>query len=63
MRYYVRINPYKKGIRLHKIVLSAEDIIKNYYVGDSVLEVLKGVEFYLQEGQIISIVGVSGAGK
>ncbi len=45
------------------IVLKAENIIKNYYVGNSVLEVLKGVNIDLTEGNIIAIVGESGVGK
>ena len=48
---------------MNKVILSAEDIIKKYYIGDSVLEVLMGVNLDLHEGQVIAIVGESGAGK
>ncbi|HDY90227.1 MAG TPA: ABC transporter ATP-binding protein [bacterium] len=48
---------------MNKIILSAECITKNYYVGNTVLEVLKGVDLDLMEGQIIAIIGESGAGK
>ena len=46
-----------------KTVLSVKYITKNYYVGTTVLEVLKGVNLDLTKGQIIVIVGESGAGK
>ncbi len=48
---------------MNKVILSAENIVKKFYVGDSVLDVLKGVDLELLEGQIIAIMGESGAGK
>jgi len=48
---------------LNKVILRAENIKKKYYIGDSVLEVLMGVNLDLHEGQVIAIVGESGAGK
>ena len=41
------------------MIIKAENIHKSF---DS-LEVLKGIDFYAQEGEIISIMGASGAGK
>ena len=46
-----------------QVILAARGIKKNYYVGKTVLEVLKGVNLDLVEGQILAIVGESGAGK
>lgn len=53
----------REGKKLARIILTARGITKNYYMGGSVLEVLKGVELDLIEGQILAIVGASGAGK
>lgn len=48
---------------MSSIILTANDIRKNYTVGTSVLEVLQGVNLSLAEGEILAIVGESGAGK
>lgn len=37
--------------------------IKNYYKSFSGLEVLKGIDFSIEKGQIVSIIGPSGSGK
>lgn len=44
-------------------VLIAENIKKSFTVGEVVTEVLKGVDFSLQEGEFVAIVGESGSGK
>lgn len=41
------------------MIIKAENIHKSF----DTLEVLKGIDFYAQEGEIISIMGASGAGK
>ena len=48
---------------MEKVVLSARGITKDYYIGDLVLNVLKGVDLDLIEGRIVAVVGESGAGK
>tara|TARA_Y100001970_G_C14229545_1_gene857768 strand:+ start:458 stop:1135 length:678 start_codon:yes stop_codon:yes gene_type:complete len=48
---------------MDKIILEAKGIIKTYVNGESKLKVLDGVDFFLQEGKIITIVGKSGSGK
>ena len=48
---------------MSNIVLNAKYLTKNYYVGNSVLKVLRGISFDLIEGQIVAVVGESGAGK
>ena len=44
-------------------VLKAENIKKSFTVGEVVTEVLKGIDFELQEGEFVAIVGESGSGK
>jgi lipoprotein-releasing system ATP-binding protein len=44
-------------------VLEAKQIVKVYPQGATTLEVLKGIDLQLTEGQALSIVGSSGAGK
>ncbi len=44
-------------------VLRVEDIKKSFNIGKKKFEVLKGVSFSLNEGEIINIMGSSGSGK
>jgi lipoprotein-releasing system ATP-binding protein len=44
-------------------LLCATGIYKHYTLGDSDLEVLKGVDFAVARGEIVAIVGASGVGK
>ncbi len=44
-------------------ILKAEGIVKSYTMGATVLEVLKGVEIYVDTGEFVAIVGASGSGK
>tara|TARA_Y100001970_G_scaffold289890_1_gene421653 strand:+ start:3417 stop:4091 length:675 start_codon:yes stop_codon:yes gene_type:complete len=46
-----------------KIILDAKGIIKTYINGANKLKVLDGINFSLEEGEIITIVGKSGSGK
>lgn len=46
-----------------EIVLHAQDIRRTFQMGEKSLDVLKGVDFALYEGELASIVGSSGAGK
>ena len=45
--------------QLDKVVLSAKDVIKNY--GE--LEVLKGINLDIHQGEVVVIIGASGCGK
>ncbi len=45
------------------VVLSARGIEKSYYLGGRQLEILKGIDLDLFEGEILTIVGKSGTGK
>jgi lipoprotein-releasing system ATP-binding protein len=45
------------------ILLEARGITKSYKVGGSKLEVLRGVDIQVREGEILAILGTSGCGK
>jgi len=44
-------------------VLEVRDLRKTYRSGDATLEILRGVDFHLERGGFVSIVGQSGSGK
>jgi lipoprotein-releasing system ATP-binding protein len=44
-------------------VLEVRDLRKTYRSGDTTLEILRGVDFSLERGGFVSIVGQSGSGK
>ena len=44
-------------------VLEVRDLRKTYRSGDATLEILRGVDFSLERGGFVSIVGQSGSGK
>jgi len=46
-----------------KIVLEIQSLHKYYKSGESLLKVLRGIDFMLYEGEVVSIVGPSGSGK
>ena len=52
------------GIAERKVVLRAEMLHKEYLMGkELVLEVLKGIDMEVRQGEIVVIVGPSGSGK
>jgi len=44
-------------------LIETRQLRKNFYVGNTTIEVLKGIDFYIYPEEIVSIVGPSGAGK
>ena len=44
-------------------VIRAEDVFKNYRLGDLDVEVLKGVDLEVREGEYLALMGPSGSGK
>lgn len=48
---------------MNNLILEAQCVSKSYPMGNSRLEVLKGVDLKIQKGEAVCIVGSSGAGK
>lgn len=48
---------------MSKNILFIEDLYKSYDVGNSKLQVLKGINLSINEGEFVSIMGSSGSGK
>ncbi|MBW8001051.1 MAG: ABC transporter ATP-binding protein [Planctomycetes bacterium] len=46
-----------------KYILQAEGILKSYRMGAAELKVLKGVDFAIEKGEFVAIIGASGSGK
>lgn len=44
-------------------MITIKDLHKSYVMGDSSLHVLKGIDFSIQEGELVAIMGSSGSGK
>lgn len=44
-------------------MIQIEDVHKSYYIGSKPLEVLKGININIEEGELVSIMGSSGSGK
>ncbi len=45
------------------IVLEARGISRHYMLGDKKLEVLRGIDLVVREGEVVSVMGMSGVGK
>ncbi len=44
-------------------MIQLKDISKSYYIGNTPLKVLKGIDLSIEEGEFVSIMGSSGSGK
>ena len=44
-------------------MIEIKDLHKSYKMGSSELHVLKGINFNIQEGELVAIMGSSGSGK
>ncbi len=44
-------------------IVEVQDLIKNYYMGDVTVNVLKGLDLSFEEGDFVSLMGPSGSGK
>ncbi|MDD4556894.1 MAG: ABC transporter ATP-binding protein [Alphaproteobacteria bacterium] len=48
---------------MNKTTLSLQNLVKTYQQGEQTLEVLKSVDFHINSGEIVSLIGQSGSGK
>jgi lipoprotein-releasing system ATP-binding protein len=48
---------------MNRTLISAKALTKNYFLGRQKLEILKGIDIEVQEGESLCISGASGAGK
>ncbi len=48
---------------IEKLMIEIKDLHKSYKTGASSLHVLKGINFSVKEGELVSIMGSSGSGK
>ena len=46
-----------------KVLIQLNDIVKSYRNGDQELQVLKGIDLTVYEGEFLAIMGPSGSGK
>lgn len=44
-------------------IIEVSKVKKNYRIGSNELQVLKGIDFTVDEGEIVAVIGASGAGK
>ena len=44
-------------------MIQIKDLHKSYHMGSNSLHVLKGINFNVKEGELVSIMGSSGSGK
>ncbi len=47
----------------HPAMIQIKDLHKSYHMGSNSLHVLKGINFDVKEGELVSIMGSSGSGK
>jgi len=59
----VQINGITTKLEIRLTMLEISNLKKSYTVGSNKLQVLKGVDLTIREGELVSIMGSSGSGK
>ena len=69
-QYCDRVDPAssyaRRGLAAHPImpaIVHVIDLVKNYYLGDVTVHVLKGLNLSFDEGDFVALMGPSGSGK
>ena len=57
------IEDIRLGEAMSKTIVEFKDIVKTYGSGDALLYAVKNIEFKIEEGEFVVILGQSGAGK
>jgi lipoprotein-releasing system ATP-binding protein len=53
----------ESNLREQNLVLKAKDICRSFQTGAETLDVLKGIDMEVYEGEIVAVIGPSGSGK
>lgn len=48
---------------MSRLVIEAREVVKDYPLGKTIVNALKGVSINVEEGDFLSVIGPSGSGK